>query len=45
MPTKSDTTVIVQGIGNAFWQRLLVMLYMTLRKYHAKKSAPEKRET
>ena len=31
MPTKSETTVIVHGIGNAFWHRLFVILYMTLR--------------
>merc|ERR1719221_2402770 len=30
MPTKRETTVMVQGMGKAFWQRLLVMLYMTL---------------
>mmetsp|Transcript_42711 Transcript_42711/g.138522 ORF Transcript_42711/g.138522 Transcript_42711/m.138522 type:complete len:204 (-) Transcript_42711:311-922(-) len=40
MPTKSETTVIVHGIGNAFWHRLLVMLYMTLRKYQEKKRKP-----
>ena len=40
MPTKSETTVIVHGIGNAFWHRLLVMLYITLRKYHEKKRRP-----
>merc|ERR1719269_461523 len=26
MPTKSETTVIVHGIGNAFWHFLFVML-------------------
>merc|ERR1719203_1272133 len=40
MPTKRDTTVIVHGIGKAFWQRLLVMLYMTFRKNQAKKRKP-----
>ena len=41
-PTKSDTTVIVHGIGKAFWHFLFVMLYMTLRKNHAKKQTPRR---
>merc|ERR1719420_920956 len=32
MPTKRETTVIVHGIGNAFWHFLFVMLYITLRE-------------
>jgi hypothetical protein len=40
MPTKRETTVIVHGMGKAFWHRLLVMLYITLRKYHAPNRAP-----
>merc|ERR1719174_47288 len=40
MPTKRETTVIVHGIGNAFWHFLLVMLYMTLRANQAKKRKP-----
>ena len=28
IPTKSETTVIVHGIGNAFWHFLFVMLYL-----------------
>ena len=31
---------MVQGMGKAFWHFLLVMLYMTLRKNHAKKHPP-----
>jgi hypothetical protein len=27
-PTKSEMTVIVHGIGNAFWHFLFVMLYL-----------------
>mmetsp|Transcript_47672 Transcript_47672/g.125956 ORF Transcript_47672/g.125956 Transcript_47672/m.125956 type:complete len:218 (-) Transcript_47672:16-669(-) len=40
IPTKSETTVMVHGIGKAFWHFLLVMLYMTLRKNHVKKRKP-----
>ena len=40
VPTKSETTVIVHGMGKAFWHFLLVMLYMTLRKNQVKKQAP-----
>merc|ERR1719487_1303853 len=40
MPTKRETTVIVHGIGKAFWHFLLVMLYITLRKNHSVISEP-----
>merc|ERR1719443_2617021 len=40
MPTKSETTVIVHGMGKAFWHRLFVMLYITLRKNQEKKRKP-----
>ena len=39
-PTKRETTVMVHGMGKAFWHFLLVMLYMTLRKNHEKKHRP-----
>ena len=42
IPTKSETTVIVHGIGNAFWHFLFVMLYITLRKNQAKKQTPRR---
>merc|ERR1719454_2188139 len=40
MPTKRETTVIVHGIGKAFWHFLLVMLYITFRKNHELMSTP-----
>lgn len=40
MPTASETTVIVHGIGKTFWQRLFVRLYITFSENHVAKQSP-----